>query len=75
MEPIIPVLGVSVWFIVKIFVLFALLVFIVFSVVVVRQVNLMTETLKVGLETPLKIIALTHLILAILVFLFALIIL
>lgn len=75
MEPVIPVLGVSIWFIVKIFVLFALLVYIVFSVVVVRQVNLMTETLKVGLETPLKIIALTHLILAILVFLFALIIL
>ena len=75
MEPIIPVLDVSIWFIVKIFVLFALLVYIIFSVVVVRQVNLMTETLKVGLETPLKIIALTHLILAILVFLFALIIL
>lgn len=75
MEPVIPVLGVSIWFIVKIFVLFALLVYIIFSVVVVRQVNLMTETLKVGLETPLRIIALTHLILAILVFLFALIIL
>lgn len=75
MEPVIPVLGVSIWFIVKIFVLFGLLVYIIFSVVVVRQVNLMTETLRVGLETPLKIIALTHLILPVLVFLFALIIL
>ena len=75
MELTIPVIGVSVWFIVKIFVLFALLVYTIFSVVVVRQVNLMTETLKVGLESPLKIIALTQLILAILVFIFALIIL
>lgn len=75
MEPIIPVLGISVWFIVKIFVLFGLLVYIIFSVVVVRQVNLMTGTLKVGLEYPLKIIALTHLILPVLVFIFALIVL
>lgn len=75
MEPIIPVIDVSVWFIVKIFALFALLIYVVFSVVVVRQVNLMTETLEVGFELPLKVVALAHLILAVLVFLFALIIL
>jgi len=75
MELTIPILGVSVWFIAKIFALFALLIYIIFSVVIVRQVNLMTETLEVGFESPLKVIALFHLILAILVFIFALIIL
>ncbi|MCH7730551.1 hypothetical protein IID21_03435 [Patescibacteria group bacterium] len=75
MEPIIPILGFSVWIVAKLLFLFALLIYIIFSLVVVRQVNLMTETLEVGFESPLKTAAGAHLLLAIGVFILALIIL
>ena len=75
MEPIIPFLGFSVWVVVKLLFLFALLIYIIFCLVIVRQVNLMTETLDVGFESPLKLAAVAHLILAIGVFILALIIL
>lgn len=75
MEPIIPVLGFSVWAVVKLLFLFGLLVYIIFSLVVIRQVNLMTKTLEVGFESPLKTAAVVHLLLAIGVFILALIIL
>ena len=75
MEPIIPVLGFSVWVVAKLLFLLALLIYIIFSLVVVRQVNLMTETLEVGFESPLKIAAVAHLLLAIGVFILSLIVL
>lgn len=71
----IPLLGISVWLIVKIFVLLGLVFYFVFALVVVRQVQLMTETLEVGFETQLKILSYLHLAFAILVFLAALIVL
>lgn len=71
----IPILGVSVWFIAKIFVLIALIIYIVFAWVIVRQVKLMTQTLEVGFEIPLRILAFAHLIFGVVVFLVALIIL
>lgn len=71
----IPLLGISIWTIAKIFVSIAFLIYIVFAVVVVRQVQLMTETLEVGFESALKMLALGHLIFAAIVFLAALIIL
>jgi len=71
----IPLLGISVWLIAKIFVLFGLVIYFVFALVVVRQVQLMTETLEVGFETQLKILSYLHLAFAILVFLAALIVL
>ncbi len=67
--------GISLWFIAKIFVLFALAIYLVFSLVVARQVHLMTDTVEVGFEAPVKILSYVHLIFAILVFVFALIIL
>ena len=73
MEPIIPIIDVSVWVVAKVFVLIALLIYIVFSLVIVRQVNLMTETLEVGFEAPLKLAAIVHVVLAIGVFTLALI--
>ncbi|OGM24615.1 hypothetical protein A2962_01535 [Candidatus Woesebacteria bacterium RIFCSPLOWO2_01_FULL_39_61] len=41
-------------------IIFFLFIYLVFAVVVVRQVKLMTETLKVGFETPIKTLALVH---------------
>jgi hypothetical protein len=71
----IPILGVSIWLIAKIFASIAFLLYIVFAVVVVRQVQLMTDTLDVGFELPLKMLALGHLIFAVIVLLTALLIL
>lgn len=71
----IPILGISVWLIAKIFILIAFFLYIIFSVVVVRQVELMTGTLEVGFETQLKLLSYLHLLFAVAVFLAALIIL
>ena len=43
-------LGISIWSIIKIFVMFANLIYIVFALVMVRQVKLMTDTLELGYE-------------------------
>ena len=45
----------------KVMVLIALGVYIVFAAVVVKQVYLMTTTLKVWFETPVRMIAWAHL--------------
>lgn len=63
----IPFLG-----ILKAFVLLGAGVYIVFAGVVVKQVQIMTATIKVGLEGPIKIISYLHFLFAVLVFLFAL---
>ncbi|MEK7188820.1 MAG: DUF5657 family protein [Patescibacteria group bacterium] len=70
---IIPVLGISVWLVVKAFFLFAILLYIVFALVVIKQVRLMTDTLEIGLEEIIRLVAYIHLAFAILVFVFALI--
>ena len=71
----IPIIGVSVFPIIKIFVVFALGLYIAFALVVVRQVQLMTDTLEVGFEGPLRFLDIMHLLFAIAVLIFALIIL
>lgn len=63
---------INIWFIVKLLFLFAIAVYIIFSTVVVRQVHLMTNTVKVGFEFPLRLISWLHLFVAIGVFLIAL---
>lgn len=75
MEAALPVIGVSVWFIAKIMYLIALAVYAVFAIVVVRQVRLMVDTLEVGFELPIQVIAWGHLIFALGVFVLAVIIL
>lgn len=60
------------WFIVKLLFLFALVIYLIFALVVVRQVYLMTETVKVGFEFPVRIIAWIFLFGALGVFLIAL---
>jgi hypothetical protein len=69
----IPILGISVWLIVKIFFLVGLGIYLIFALVVLRQVNIMTDTLDVGFELPVKLLAIAHFIMAIGIFLFALI--
>lgn len=58
------------WIIGKLFALFAFVIYIIFAGVVLRQVYLMTKTVSVGFELPLRTLAWAHLGLAILVLLF-----
>jgi len=71
----IPLIGISVWTVAKLFLLFALGLYVIFALVIVRQVKLMTDTLAVGFETLVKTLAKVHLIFSIIVFVLALIIL
>ena len=54
----------SVWFLVKIIIIFGLSIYAIFSFVVVKQVNLMTETLQLGLESTIKVFAFLHFLVA-----------
>lgn len=60
---------------VKIAVAIGFLLYIAFAVVVVRQVNLMTETLELGHERVIKYLSLIHLVFAIAAFVLTLLIL
>lgn len=71
-EALVPLLQISVWFIVKIFFLVALAVYVVFAAVVIKQISLMTKTVKVGFAGPLKAFGYAHLAAAVAVFLIAL---
>lgn len=71
----IPVLGISIWLIAKIAALVLLGMYLVFALVVIRQVQLMTDTVEVGFEAPIRLFSYLHLIFAILIFLAALILL
>jgi hypothetical protein len=68
-------IGFSLWDFAKIATLVFLLLYIVFSVVVIRQVRLMTDTLEVGFEAPLILVSFLHFIFAAGVFILALFIL
>lgn len=69
------ILSLSIWPIIKIFVIILLAIYIIFSFVVIRQVQLMTDTLEVGFETQLKFFAFLHFLFAVAVLVFAIIIL
>lgn len=72
---ILPIINISIWTIAKAMVLFALGIYIVFAVVVLRQIRLMSETLKIGLEKGVRTLGVIHLLFSIAVFILALIIL
>jgi hypothetical protein len=55
--------------------MFALSLYLIFALVIIRQVALMTQTLDVGFEVPIKLLTYIHLGFAIVVFILALIIL
>lgn len=65
----------SIWLLVKVLFLVGLSVYLIFAAVVVRQVYLMTETLEVGFETPVRALVWLHLAVAIGVFILALFVL
>jgi hypothetical protein len=71
----IPLLGISVWFIVKIMFLIAIAVYDMFALVVLRQTQIMTDTLDMGYEAPVRFIAIIHLLIAFGVFALALVVL
>jgi len=61
------------WVLMKVLSLILLSMYIVFAFVVTRQVSLMTRTLHLGFDAPVKFLAYFHLAFAILVFFAALI--
>ena len=69
------IMSIQVWQIAKILVCLVLLFYAVFAFVVVRQVNLMTGTVKLSLEWLIKTVALAHFIGAIFILLIAILIL
>lgn len=71
----IPDLEGSIMFWVKIGLIVFMLIYSVFSLVVIRQVNHMTDTLEVGFEPTLRFIAKAHFVVAIAVLLVAIVIL
>lgn len=75
MTGLLPFINISIWAVAKVFVALALALYVIFGLVVVRQVQLMTDTLEVGFETLVRILAIGHLVFSIVVFILALIIL
>lgn len=69
------ILGINIWFVVKIFTLILLGMYLIYAFVVVRQVRLMTDTLHLGNEGFVKLLGYAHMIFAVFVFLAALVIL
>lgn len=68
-----PILNVSILLLLKLFFLLGVSVYIVFAAVVVRQVKLMTGTIEAPLASFLRTIATAHFVLAVFIFLAALI--
>lgn len=60
---------------IKIATLLFLLLYLVFAGVVIKQTKVMTETLQVGLEGPIRAMALVHFVFALVVLFLAIIIL
>lgn len=69
------ILSLSIWPLIKIFVIILLAIYIVFAFVIVRQVQLMTDTLVIGFEKQLKFLAFLHFLFAIAVLVFSILIL
>lgn len=70
-----PIFGISIWLIAKIAALILLALYLVFALVVVRQVQLMTDTVEVGFEGPIRAFSYLHLIFAVIIFIAAILIL
>ena len=67
--------GTPIWLMVKIAVLIGLIIYIIFAFVIVKQVNLMTDTLELGQERIIRTLSYAHFIFAIFVFFLAFVIL
>ena len=71
----IPVLGFTIWSVIKVLILIFLAIYVIFSLVLIRQVQLMTKTLEIGFETQLKFLSFIHFLFAVGVLAFAIIVL
>ena len=67
--------GITIWFVVKILVIIALVIYAAFAGIVLKQIKMMTDTIEVGFETPIVFIGLAHFLFAVGELVFALIIL
>jgi hypothetical protein len=65
----------SIWWIIKLLFLLALLIYLAFAAIIIRQIDLMSKTLHTEFAIPIKLVAWIHLVVAILTFFLALIIL
>jgi hypothetical protein len=65
-------ISLDLWFIVKIMFMVGMALYCIFAFVVTRQVGHMTKTLEVGFETPIRLLAIIHLIASLGLFVFAL---
>jgi hypothetical protein len=59
--------------VIKIVVVIILFLYTIFSVVLVKQVRLMTQTVQVGLDKSIKTISVVHLAASVIILLFALV--
>lgn len=64
-------LTIHIWDVAKLLVIFGLLLYIGFAIVVIRQVNLMSQTLNGAFDLSIKTAAWIHFLLAVAVFLLA----
>lgn len=71
----IPIVNISVWLVAKIFVIIVLVLYCIFALVVVKQVQLMTDTIDTGSEFSIKLLSFAHLAFAAIVLIVALTIL
>jgi len=71
----IPIINIPIWMLAKVFVIFGLLVYLVFSFILVRQVQLMRDTLKIESSRLVMALVIGHLMFAVGVLILAFIIL
>lgn len=72
-ELLINLINVDIWLVAKILVLVALGLYLLFALMIIKEVDLMNKTLKGIFNLPLRLIAILHFGLAVLVFIIALI--
>ncbi len=65
----------SILFLVKIGVILFLFIYVIFAGVVIKQVRIMTETVRVGFEPQIKLLVFAHFLASLVLFFLALIIL
>ncbi len=63
----------TIWGIVKIFFIVGLGVYLIFALVIVQQVRIMSDTVKLSFELPIKFLSVIHLIFALALLIFALV--
>lgn len=73
--PMLGDIGPAAWFGVKVLFILSMGIYSIFAFVIIRQVDLMTKTLQLGLESTLKVFAYLHFLLAICLLLISILVL